>query len=316
MATDYILFIHGVTTRSDREKPEYADKLFKLIESSVEPPLKLEQVSLYWGDANKEAEKNLLGDFQDSEVWNKLWFKDFRANQLLQFVGDAALYLSRHVGSQVVDKLKKDAEKVLGTAESPKHKPGDRLHLVTHSWGTVILFDILFADRWENKEIPGHQNVMDIRQSLFGLPPKQATGIQLASIHTMGSPIAMFNLLSVNGSSHDFKPRLNELLKNLHKRMDRKLPWLNFIHPGDPVAWPLEKVMSKLVDEQAKYLDFKDVLSHKADLSDFLVEPLSQTFLALLHGGDAHGSYWDSKQVAQRITQTIRETAKVAIANR
>jgi hypothetical protein len=316
MATDYILFIHGVTTRRNRENPDYADKLFDLLEKSVEPPLKLEPVSLYWGDANEKAEKNLLGDFQDSEVWNKLWFKDFRANQLLQFVGDAALYLSRHVGSQVVDKLKEGAEEALGTVKSPKYKPGDRLHLVTHSWGTVILFDILFAERWENKEIPGHKNVMAIRQSLFGLPPNPATGIQLASIHTLGSPIALFSLISVNDSTYDFKPRLNELLNNLHKRTGRKLPWLNFIHPGDPVAWPLEKLMWKLVDEQAKYLDFKDVLTHNADLSDFLVEPLSQTFLALLHGGDAHGSHWDSKQVAQRITQTIRETAKVAIANR
>ena len=238
-------------------------------------------------------------------------FRDFRENHLLQFVGDAALYLSRHVGSQVVAQLKAQGEKILGTAQSPKHKPGDRLHVVTHSWGTVILFDILFADRWEDKNVPGHQNVMDIRQLLFGLPPSPQTGIRLASIHTMGSPIALFSLLSVNGSSHDFKPRLNQLLENLHNLRGGKLPWLNFIHSGDPVAWPLERIMFDLVDGDAKYLDFKDVITHKTDLSDFLFEPVSQTILALLNGGNAHGSYWKSKEVAQSITQTIKEVAKL-----
>ena len=49
MATDYILFIHGVNTRERREEPEFADKLFGLIEKSVEPPLKVEKVALYSG---------------------------------------------------------------------------------------------------------------------------------------------------------------------------------------------------------------------------------------------------------------------------
>lgn len=152
---------------------------------------------------------------------------------------------------------------------------------------------------------------MDIRKILFGLPPNPETGIRLASIHTMGSPIALFSLLSVNGSSHDFKPRLNKLLENLHNLRGGKLPWLNFIHSGDPVAWPLEKIMFDLVDGDAKYLDFKDVITRKANLSDFLMEPVSQTILALLNGGNAHGSYWKSKEVAQIITQTIKEVVKV-----
>lgn len=306
MATDYILFIHGVSTRYEREQPYYADKLFARIQNNAGSSLSLEKVALYWGNVNKEAEENLKYQLKTSKAWEKLWFKDFRKDQLLQFVGDAALYLSRHVGSQVVAKLKEDAQKILGTAESPRYQPGDHLHLVTHSWGTVILFDILFADRWENETIPGYQHVQAIRRCLFGLPPNPDAGISLASIHTMGSPIALFSLLNVNGSSHDFKPRFQQLLGNLHKvQGGRKLPWLNFIHPGDPVAWPLEKVMSYLVGEQVKSLAFEDIITRNADLSDFLVEPISQTFLALLHGGDAHGSYWKSSEVAKRIAQTI-----------
>jgi hypothetical protein len=310
MSTDYILFIHGVSNRSKTEKPSYADGLFQDIEKRVEPPLTVEKIALYWGNVNLAAENKLEDALKASKAWDKLWFKDFRDKQLLQFVGDAALYLSRHVGSQVVALLKQQAEQVLGTAASPKHKPGDRLHLVTHSWGTVILLDILFADRWEDEKIPGHKDVMAIRNALFGLGANPNQGITLASIHTMGSPIALFSLISVNGSSHDFQPQFNKLLENLYRRRGRELPWLNFIHSGDPVAWPLEKVMSGLVDGDAKYLDFKDQLTHEK--FDFLIQPFSQTILALLNGGKAHGSYWSSKEVAQSIAQIIKTAAKPA----
>ena len=183
--------------------------------------------------------------------------------------------------------------------------------MVTHSWGTVILFDVLFADRWEKEDIPAEdrKNVRDIRRLLFGLEPEREEGIRLSSIHTMGSPIALFSLISVNGSTHDFKPRLNQLLQALFNKTHKKLPWLNFIHPGDPVAWPFEKVMFNLVDKQAELLIFEDVITHNTDLSDFITQPLSQTILALLHGGDAHGSYWTSKQVTNRIVEQIKQVA-------
>jgi hypothetical protein len=312
MATDYILFIHGVNTRDKREHPGYADKLFQLIKNNADSSLTLKKVTLYWGDVNKNEEEKLLNRLQASQdIWDKLWFKDFRANQLLQFAGDAALYLSRHIGSKVVQKLKEDAIKEL----NGYNRETARLHLVTHSWGTVILFDVLFADRWGNEntpevnKIPGYQDVMEIRRFLFGLPPNPEDGIRLASIHTMGSPITLFSLLSVNGSSHDFKPLLNQMLEALHKKVPQQLPWINFIHPGDPVALPLANLMFELVDDEEKYLDFKDAITHNADLSDWITQSVNQTMLALLHGGDAHSSYWSSQEVAKRIAQTIKKTS-------
>jgi len=310
MATDYILFVHGVNTREVRETPEYANKLFALIKQSADSSLNLKPVSLYWGDVNKDKEEELKSNLKDSQAWDKLWFKDFRTKQLLQFSGDATLYISRHIGSLVVKALKNGALQGL-KGYNPFE---DRLHLVTHSWGTVILFDILFADRWEDPNIPGYQDAQDIRRSLFGLPPEAEKGIRLASIHTMGSPIAFFSLLSVNQSSHDFQPRFNELLKQLYKNQGKGLPWLNFIHPGDPVAWPLENLLSNLIDGDAKYLDFQDIITQNGDLSDFITLPISQSMLALLHGGDAHGSYWESKQVAQAIARVIMQESQLLAA--
>lgn len=141
MATDYILFVHGVNTREVREQPEYAAQLFDRIQKSVSGHKRdVKKVALYWGDVNINAETQLLTTLKSSPLWEQIWFREFREKQLLQFAGDAALYISRHIGSKVVNKLKTQALDAL-----KNHQPDARLHLVTHSWGTVILFDVLFA---------------------------------------------------------------------------------------------------------------------------------------------------------------------------
>lgn len=123
MATDYILFIHGVNTRDRREDPHYADQLFQRLQQSASNHNRnLKKIALYWGDVNKEAEKSLLEQFKASPLWEQMWFKTFREQQLLQFAGDAALYISRHVGFKVVEELKKQT-----LAQLINHQPDDRL---------------------------------------------------------------------------------------------------------------------------------------------------------------------------------------------
>ncbi len=306
MATDYVLFVHGVNTREQRENPQYASELIKSLKSQS---LDFRELPLYWGDVNKPAEEKLLERLQASPLWEQMWFRTFREQQLLQFAGDAALYISRHVGYKVIERLKTDALKVLQNANSD-----DSLHLVTHSWGTVILFDIFFATRWDDPKIPGHKEVMEIRDCIFGLSGENHgidEGIKLASIHTMGSPIAIFSLTSVNssdGSSHDITIKLKELFSSLYDaRNGEKLPWRNFIHPGDPIAFPLKKLMIDLVDNEEKYLDFQDVISAESNLFSFLTEPMNQKSLALLQGGEAHGSYWQSQKVIEEISSVLKK---------
>jgi hypothetical protein len=303
MTIDYFLFIHGVNTREVREEPEYANDLIKKIEERL-PDRKetLKFLPLYWGDVNKDKEEEVLKKLEASPVWNQMWFREFRSKQLLQFAGDAALYISRHVGSKVVNKLKEDAQKLKNA------QPEDRLHLVTHSWGTIILFDVLFANRWNEPNIPGHNDVMAIRDFIFGISgndPNPLQGIKIASIHTMGSPIAIFSLTQVESGGHDITPNLEKLLENLHTaRQGKKLPWRNFIHPGDPIAYPLKELMPDLLGSD-RYLEIQDLLTNETGLFDFLKEPLSQTTLALLQGGDAHGSYWRSEKVVKEISSVL-----------
>src|SRR6266576_622201 len=180
MPTDYLLFIHGVNTRDKG----YADELFDRIKNNISSPSHSpKKIAIYWGDVTDRQEAQLRAVYQASPLWERFWFREFREKKLLQFTGDAALYLSRYVGSQVVDLIKDQTLQGLSN-----YTPDDRLHLVTHSMGTVILFDMLFSPRWDEPGIPGHDSATTIRNIIFAVPPNPTQGIKIGSITTMGSP--------------------------------------------------------------------------------------------------------------------------------
>jgi hypothetical protein len=324
MATDYVLFVHGVNIREQREQPTYADQLFGHINKLIGDPNNLKRIPLYWGDVNIQSEKDLISKVTHAGgCWDKLWFQNTRQSTIIQFMGDAALYISRSVGSQIVEALREQIENGLENVSQ-----GDRLHLVTHSWGTFILFDTLFAARWNDTNIPGHKSAMAIRRCFYGLEPNPEEGIRIASIHTMGSPIAIFSLLDIvkgenqalgfpeltvnqaeQRATHDITPKLKQLVADLSKKEDsNKLPWRNYLHPADPIAWPLDPLIYSLVDGLQRNIEIKDIIS-KLTFVESLMQPFSQKALVmLLYGGQAHGSYFNSAQVAQEIVQTIKQT--------
>lgn len=308
MPTDYVLFVHGVKTRSADDIKRIANGLLKQVTNCMaKDSCQLQLIVPFWGDLNLEATDDLRAGLKKSSKWKDIWFKDFRSGLLMDFVGDAALYMSRHVGSHVVQRLQETA-----TAGLKNAKPGDRLHLVTHSWGTVILFDILFAARWEDPklDVSTRDRVEMIRRTLFGLPPNPEQGIPLASIHTMGSPIALFSLLNVTGrSSHDLTPKLKELLGSLHSLEKHPLAWKNYVHPGDPIAYPLEGVLPQLLDESADFVRIEDLICYKKDVMNWLTKPFRQTLLPMLGGGDAHQYYFESDLVARTIARVIEASA-------
>lgn len=307
MATDYILFVHGVNNRNQSAFQQTAIGLSNRIKATIADKSRtIKPIPLFWGDLNIPAQQNLRRGFETAPNWPDFWLRDFRTKQILEFVGDAALYISRHVGAQVAQRLKDQA--LAGLADM---QPGDRLHLVTHSWGTVILFDILFATRWEDERLDKtdpnvRQTVQNIRAALFGLPPMPQSGVPISSIHTMGSPIALFNLVNVDGvSSHDLTPKLKNFVKNLHDLRGRSVCWRNYAHPGDPIAYPLEGVMPMLLDDYAQYVDIDDVMIGKSSFPANILQPFSQTILPVLVGGDFHNSYWTNDAVAKTIGQVI-----------
>lgn len=240
MPTDYILFVHGVKTRNRQEFEENAANLLNNVRGYINDPNRIfKPIYFFWGDLSIPLLTRLRNDMAQSPKWQNFWFQEFRNREVLEFVGDAALYLSRHIGSEIVRRFKNEA---LATLQNFGSR--DRLHFVTHSLGSVILFDLLFAGRWDDPQLDRTAStqdirkiVDDIRQALFGLAPNPNSGLPLASMHTMGSPIALFSLLSVNGqSSHDLTPKMSSFLESLYNlRQQKSLPWRNFTHPGDPM---------------------------------------------------------------------------------
>jgi hypothetical protein len=313
MATDYILFIHGVNTRDSQAFRQAAQTLFTRIQASIKDSSRaLKPVYLFWGDVGEGGTNELLRGLKASRNWNQFWFQNFRTEQILPFVGDAALYLSRSISAKIVRQITDQALCCmdLDLEDLKARKTDDRLHLVTHSWGTVILFDILFSPRWESDELDPeiHQMLQNIRTGFFGLgsDSNQNFGIPIASIHTMGSPIALFNLINLNhGQSFNITANLKMMLESLYRKTEGKpLPWRNYAHPNDPIAYPLEGVMPLFLNEDSNKVQIEDIMT----ASNPLMQPLSQSLVPLVNGGKAHGSYWTNRKVAKTIAEVIAST--------
>ncbi|OYQ64422.1 hypothetical protein B9G53_12010 [Pseudanabaena sp. SR411] len=316
MSTDYIVFIHGVNVRNKEDYEKQVNQMFQKIKDKINNPSRtLKPVTLFWGNVADSSTRSLRHELESSAQWDKFWFKKLRTDQFLPFVGDAALYLSRFVSSEIVRQIADQAICQIGLSlEQLTDLPdkGDRLHLVTHSWGTVVLFDILFASRWDNNTVDdqSRQLVENIRRGFFGVGAgeEKSYGIPLASIHTMGSPIALFNLINIGRqSSFDFTPKLKEFLEALHSTTNKPLPWKNYAHPGDPIAYPLESIIPTLLSNLDENLvDIEDIMSPTSWLGNLA----GQSILPVINGGTAHGSYWTERKVAKKIGEVIRSTQK------
>lgn len=304
MATDYVLFVHGVKQRQPDEFNRTTQTLLEGVKRAIGSNGRtIKPIVVFWGDLNVQPQTTLRQGLEASPQWRNLWLSDFRVSEVLEFAGDAALYLSRHVGAQVVQRFQQLALPALQAAQ-----PGDRLHLVTHSLGTVILFDLLFAARWDDPSLDANAStrqtrpiVTQLRNALFGLGQEPGKGLSIASIHTLGSPIALFSLLSVTGeSTHDLTQDLRGLLQALyHQRGKKALPWYNYMHPGDPIAYPLQGLMPQLLGNAQLYVQLRDVITEHRGL------PITAGRLPLLWGGDAHGSYWKSTTVVKTMAAAL-----------
>jgi hypothetical protein len=314
MPTDYVVFIHGVNNRVETDFHNQAQKVFEQIEANItpHPTRNLKPVMLFWGNIAQESTTAVSRQLvEDSPAWQKIWFQDLRLKQVLPFVGDAALYLSRTVSISILQEIVAQAREQIGTNIDKNN--GDRLHLVTHSWGTVILFDILFATRWEEASLPAEirQSVEGLRSYFFGVANKAGdiqsieVGLPIASLHTMGSPIALFNLINSNGGqSFNLTPNLQKFLESSAKFNGYSLPWRNFLHPGDPIAYPLQGTMKASLGDASSSVEIADIVT-KAKMMSQLLNAFS---VGLLAGGAAHSSYWSNPDVAKDIAATIQST--------
>ena len=310
-----VFFIHGVATRDVK----YADTLQNLIKEKFiqrEKPLPY-FYSSFWGAVLKDISKLFNWIHQDLQEAKKnhpqtsvddiFRYQKFREGFFSEFVGDILSYLNperglairKLIAQQLYDFLKNNPEET-------------ELHIVAHSLGTVILWDVLFSDRFSSKDPASYIRAMlkDLNQ------PNVAHKASLKSITTMGSPILFLNTML------DVKPE--QVKKFVDGYQEEPLHWLNIIHSSDVIAYPLR---SSLKIEPSCNLSFQDIFIHdeansmERALSEFansnnkvvqaigLVNPLINEAVAhapmFAGAGDGHTGYWNCRQTASLITANI-----------
>jgi hypothetical protein len=292
-----IFFIHGVATRTS----EYASSLQSLLEKEFRQ--RQEETPLfhsgYWGHVYR-AELNKIWNKIDN-AQDRLKHQEFRKRYLSQFVGDAFTYLGSERGAKIREDI---ANQLIDFID--KHPDETELHIITHSLGTVILWDILFSDKFQAND-PAFKIRERLKQNSAPLTnPK----INLKSITTMGSPISLFN------SMLEVKPQQVNLLAQQYSSQKLKW-WLNLIHVSDIIAYPIHPVLdsqdlsSLFLTEKYLEENVNPVEEALEKLSKFasLKEITSILSYAQVAAGslNAHTSYWKNDQVADFIVNHILE---------
>ncbi|TAE59823.1 MAG: alpha/beta hydrolase [Nostocales cyanobacterium] len=151
-----ILFIHGVA----ESKVKFADPLKKLIQTEFsQRGQKLPHFhSGFYADIlnNKGKVWNFI--YQDLEKFKQensyvddqdiFRGKDLRSGFISDFVGDAFTYLNFQRGKKIRQSITEHLEDFI-----THHAQEQELHIIAHSMGTVILWDMLFSDNFENNDL-------------------------------------------------------------------------------------------------------------------------------------------------------------------
>ncbi|MBD2122190.1 hypothetical protein [Trichocoleus sp. FACHB-262] len=317
-----VFFMHGVATRN----VQYADSLQSLIREEFSQ----QQVALplfyasFWGDVLNDVGKLWNAVHQNLQAFQSanpqvdaqavFRYQNFRKGFFSEFVGDAFTYLNSERGIKI---RKLIAEQL---SDFISRNPGEtELHIVSHSLGTVVLWDALFSERFHSDDpafeirslIQGHHS------SDFESESSQQK-LQLKSITTMGSPIAFFNIML------GIQPEQVKALVSQYS--DRGLRWSNLIHASDVIAYPLQPCLnpdlSWKLTLQDHYLQTEanptetavrnfvssDLVNRVAKVAG-LVNPGVQ--IAIDHApmvagaGDAHINYWSCPEVARLVADNL-----------
>lgn len=222
--------------------------------------------------------------------------QEIREEFISDFVGDAFTYLNPERGAKIRESIAGHLEEFI------LHHPEEKeLHIIAHSMGTVILWDILFSQKFNHD---------DAAYKIRYLIKKE---VQLKSIFTLGSPILLFNMIL------DIKP---EQINDFSLDYQQPLQWTNIIHSSDLIAYPISSSLRLTNDSK---LSVKDkFISSKANNLEQTVRAVAEFpaveaagkltpgvnqafFLAAIAAGaaDAHINYWHCSQTVKIIVDEI-----------
>ncbi|HEY9596166.1 MAG TPA: hypothetical protein V6D33_00660 [Cyanophyceae cyanobacterium] len=311
-----VFFIHGVATQTVK----YAHPLEGLIREEFQ---KRNQPSPYfcssfWASILKDVgkiwnciERDLQAIKQENpqaDIHDIFRYQKFRKDFLFEFFGDAFTYLHSERGAKVRELIAHQLEDFINQNPSETE-----LHIVCHSLGTVILWDILFSDKFQPDDA-----AFKIRSMIEGLECSgRSKKVYLRSITTMGSPVLLFNMM-LGISSEKLQSFANTYENN------QPLKWINIIHSSDIIAYPLGSSLSNNLPNSLKFQDkyiHNDANSIEKQLREFadsknnivqaigLVNPLINEAIKLAPmfagAGEGHIQYWNSQETASLITTNI-----------
>ena len=252
--------IHGVGEQNQKFSSPLKQGIQKQLQKLAggrEAVSKVEFRDLYWANEGNDFQDNLYrsvypGLYSRSESW---WESAQKLGPVrgLTFglVGDVFKYLGRFQKP-----IKEAVLRQVGNVFQERQEAQEpfSLVLVGHSLGSVILHDLITG-------------FVEYRYAAFESLTKST------SVFTMGSPIALFSLVADTADPTRFRK------------------WTNFLHPNDPIAFPMAARFPKVAD---------------VELKKFSPNPLS-----------SHGMYWAHpevhKQIAREILDHIQQEAGVVL---
>ncbi len=311
-----VFFIHGVATQD----VSYAKSLESLIREEFRKRNKPfpRFYASFWGNILKDVGKmwdwieqdlhELQKENPQADLQDLFRYQKFRKDFLFEFFGDAFTYLNSERGKKIRELLAAQLEDFI--KQNPRES---ELHIVSHSLGTVILWDILFSDKFNPDDA-----AFKIRAMIEGLGgSNEGRKVYLSSITTMGSPILLFNMM-LGANPEEFNSFADTYPE------DNPLRWINIIHSSDIMAYPLRSSLDigssdNLLFED-KYIQ-GDANQIEKNLRSFansknqvvqvigLVNPLINDALALAPmfagAGDGHIRYWNCGETAGLITANV-----------
>ena len=290
-----VFFIHGVATRDVK----YADSMKTAIREEfdrVGQPLPHFHAS-FWGNALSDVSKmwnwisqdlqKIRRDEPRTDIEDVFRYRGFREGLLSEFVGDMFTYLNPTRGVEIRRQI---AQQI--TDFIHEHPQENELCIIAHSLGTVILWDVLFSERFEADD-----PAFLIRSHLQGFTLNQnKRQVHLKTMVTMGSPILFINtMLAVQPI------RVQQFIQQTHNKL---FQWFNILHASDIIAYPLK---SSLNLDAACSSQVKDIfINTHINSAEQAALLANQEHIAMaIASAQAHTSYWNCQRTIQTILTRI-----------
>lgn len=290
-----VFFIHGVATKN----AAYSKSLQNLLreEFSKRDKQLPHFYGSFWGAVVNEKGRiwnwvhqdlrELKKNYPHLNIGDVFRYQEFREDFISDFFGDVLTYFNTERGRDVREIIAEQLRKFLQNLPLE-----EKLHIIAHSLGTVVLWDVLFSDRFLADD-PAY-----LIRSLIQSSDTSETTAQprLKSITTMGSPILFFNMML------DVQPEKVKAFAAQYQ--SDELRWINVIHASDIIAYPLQSAINANLMPRFFFRD--KYIWADGNAAERAARTFGQAHAAMGIGvSDAHSSYWRSCGAARLIAANL-----------